>query len=412
MKLEITPCPLCGKVTAPPSKSYAIRYIVAAFLSGGEVTLRGVGNSDDVAAAVRCVKSLGAIISYDGKDALFIGRKEVFSAVLDCGESALVYRMMLPLAAALGVKAKFLLKGRLADRGQQNLIDCLNKNGVVTDGANLEGRLSGGELTVDGATTSQFITGLLFSLPLLGSDASVRVTGGSVSADYIGMTIFTLSEFGVNIAKKGDLYFASGSYSAVKRVFDIERDHSAAAFFLGMGCVGGKVTVSGLNEKSLQADVKSIDILRSFGGNVSVSAEGVTAEKSGLFGTVVDCKNTPDLVPVLAGVAAYANGKTILKNVGRLRFKESDRVTSIVRCLEKAGITSRFDGNDLEITGGVPSGCGFLPTNDHRIVMLEVLLASSAKGKSTILCAENVNKSYPDFFIDFVKVGGKLHVNI
>ena len=403
---------ICGTIAARPSKSYAIRYIIAAFLSGGRVRINNVGKCDDVLRCLDCVRALGAHINYDGNDVEFSGAGKVTSAVCDCGESATLYRLLLPVVCALGVKTEFILSDSLASRDSAALIDCLNEHGARTDGASVEGKIGAGVYTIDSSGTSQYVSGLIFALSVVEGDSEIVVAGDRVSGGYIDMTIHTLKKFGVDIEKTNGRYYVRGKsgYKIPEKV-TVEGDWSGAAVFLAMGAVRGEVAVMGLDADSLQKDKEIVLILRRFGAQVSDKDGAVTVKKAALKGAEVDCRDIPDLVPVLAGVAAFSDGETVLKNVARLKNKESDRVAAIVDVLNKAGARCVFNGKDIKITKGKITACDFAPINDHRIIMLETLLATG-DGRYILRGAECVKKSYPEFFDDFKQIGGECRVDV
>ena len=414
MDIIVTPQNLKGTVTAPPSKSYAIRLILAAFLSGQKTAVKNVGGCEDVVSAIGCVKALGAKITYDGRDTVFNGREKIDNAVLDCGESATLYRLLLPVVAALGINAQFVLRGSLNGRESFALIDCLNKHGATTDGKTLTGKLKSGIYEIDASKTSQYLSGLLFALPLTCGESEIVVTGETVSAGYVDITSDVLKKFGVCIVKTNNRYFVHGCEYSAKAGYTVEGDWSAAANILALGAINGEsVTVEGLDLFSFQRDAAAIvNSFKRFGICAEFDDNKITVKKSFIGGIDIDCKDIPDIVPVFAGIAAYASGTTVLKNVARLNNKESQRVKEIRASLSAAGVKCNFDGKNISITGGKTKAANFKAVNDHRIIMLDTILATGADGPSVIRGVKCVDKSYPQFFEDYRAIGGKSDVEL
>ena len=413
MNITIQHSTICGKIVAPPSKSYAHRILIAAYLSGQKVCVHNVGSSNDVLATVGALISLGAQIDLSN-GSVTIERKTIPSAVLvDCNESGSTLRFLLPVAAALGVNATFTGKGRLLSRPIGELTQALNDNGANIDGFTVKGKLHAGTFTIPATISSQYITGLLFALPLLEGDSKIVLVGEAVSAGYIDITLDVLQQFGIQIERTGYGYFVRGNqrYKAVSDVA-VEGDYSGAAFILSLGALCGNVTVKGLNAVSMQGDAQIVQVLKKFGANVTVRDGAVCVEKNKLNAIELDCENIPDLVQIISVVASYAKGTTVLKNVNRLRLKESDRVQAIIDQLRAAGIRCDYGDGALSIFGGAPHGATFSGGNDHRTVMSATVLALAANGKSAVIGAEPFSKSYPNFYNDITKLGGQINVDV
>lgn len=413
MQVKITPSALNGKICAPPSKSYAHRTIIAACLANKRCEIENAGNSDDVKATVRCMRALGADIRSDGQKITVESFCKKEKAVLDCGESGSTLRFLLPVASALGVKAKFTGSGKLLSRPSEKLIDSLNGNGADITDFCVNGKLNGGEIVIDGSISSQYVTGLLLSLPLLKEGSKITVTGESSSRPYIDITLDVLKSFGIDIIEKDKTFsIGDGKEYLPQEVIKTEGDYSGAAFMLAAGALGKGVTVTWLNEKSIQGDREILTVLSKFGASVKAEKEGITVKKDKLCGIVYDCKNIPDLVQIIATVAAFCRGKTVLNGVERLIYKESDRLQAVLNTLRAAGIESETDGKKLVIYGGKPHGGIFDSGADHRTAMSAAILACFAEGESVINGAEAVNKSYTIFYEDLKKLGGKIDGDI
>ena len=414
MDLKITPSrQIRGSVFAPSSKSYAHRYIISAFLSRKSGFIKNVGNSNDVYATLNALKAVG--LDYEMKDdgvsVSYLGGKD--NAVIDCKESGSTIRFLFPIICALGIKGEFIGSERLLSRPMQDLTNCLNENGAKIRGFKISGKLSSGNYKITGGVSSQFISGLLFALPILDGDSKIIIDGETVSKDYINITLSVLKDFNIRIEKTDYGYFVKGNQNYIMpNNMVVEGDYSGASFILALGVIGGDVKVLNLNKQSVQGDRKIIDALRLFGGNIEEIDDGFHAKKSTLNAIALDCEDIPDLVQILSVVGAFASGKTVLKRVSRLQIKESDRIGGIIKNLEKAGVKAEFDGNDLTIYGNSPVGGIFSGDNDHRTVMSSSVLSAFCDGDSIVLGAEAVSKSYPNFFKDYIALGGQVDGDI
>ena len=410
MDVLVIPSKISGEVYAPPSKSYAHRYIISAFLSGGEGFIENIGDSKDVLATLGALFPVGLNYKCEN-NGVYISKKPIEeNPILNCNESGSTLRFLFPVMCALGIKCTFTGKGRLLSRPIVELSNCLNKNGAKIDGFSINGKLQSGEFTIKGDISSQFISGLLFALPLLDGDSKIVIEGQVVSEDYINITLEVLDKFGIEISKKEYGYFVKGNqrYKMPNKNI-IEGDYSGASFLLSMGVLSEGVKVLNLNKATSQGDKKIVEVLRKFGGIVEELDNGYFAKKGTLTGITLDCENIPDLVQIISVVAAYSKGATKLLNVSRLKIKESDRIAGIINNLSRANVKAEFNGKDLIISGGEPIGATFSGDNDHRTVMSSVVLASFANGNSNILGAEAVDKSYKNFFNDYMTLGGKIN---
>ena len=424
MTVEIIPRVLSGSVSAPCSKSDAIRVLIASALCEEPTQITMSCESDDILAAVRCLCALGAeTVPLCNTGTRFVMRPlsaaEITGApVLDCKESGTALRLLLPVAAALGVSAEFTACGRLPDRPILEFTAALESNGCSFSSQKLpfklSGRLKAGEYTLPGNISSQYISGLLFALPLMEGSSRITLKTKLESSSYVEMTLNTLRKFGISVKKTdGDGYTADGKqrYKSAGSA-EIEGDWSNAAFFLAAGAFGGTVTVNNLPSASLQGDRAIERLLRDFGADVKTAGKsGVSVCAKELRGMDIDVSETPDLFPVLAVAASAAHGTTRLVNAARLRMKESDRIHTVAVMLKGLGADVLEQPDSLIIhgrpylTGGAVDGAG-----DHRIVMAAALASVLCKNTVTIFGAEAVNKSYPQFFKDFSSAGGQVCV--
>ncbi len=404
-----------GSVEAPSSKSAAHRPMIAAAFADAPTRIALSGAGEDIAATAACLRAFGASVTEaESGDALLITPIAALpqDAVADCGESGSTLRFLVPVAGALGLSVKFLRRGRLPQRPMEPLASELARHGVTLSdcagGALLvSGQLTAGDYRIAANVSSQFITGLLLALSLLASPSTLTLEGEIESAPYIQMTLDTLEAFGAAPAVSADgRRFEIPGFAAQPfrspRDLHTEGDYSGAAFPLAAGAIGKTpVTVTGLRADSAQGDRAILSLLRAFGAQLEADAEAeaVTVFPAPLHGIEIDAKQIPDLVPVLAVVAAAAEGDTRITGAGRLRIKESDRIATTAALLRSLGgeVEELADGllihGGKPLTGGTVSGAG-----DHRIVMSAAVASLLCSEPVTILGAEAAKKSYPLFF--------------
>lgn len=396
-----------GTVIAPPSKSLLHRLLLAAALGTRDVTLRCGRLSDDVCATAACLRSLGAGIERMG-DSLTVSpirHAPEGLCVLPCGGSGSTLRFLLPLAGALGARAVFRRAGRLAQRPLDGLTHPLSRHGMCfrEDGNDLycEGELLAGDYTVTGAVSSQFVTALLITLPLLSGDSRLTVSGAPVSVPYVALTERVLRDAEIRFDKSEKCYtIPGGQRFAPSPVLSTEGDWSAAAPFLCMGALSREgVRVEGLSMTSAQGDRAILDLLRRFGAGVTAADGAVTVRRGTLLGVTVDARDTPDLVPCVAALAAAAGGETRVVHAARLRDKESDRLQSTTALLRGLGADVRVTEDGLLIRGKTALTGGRADTQgDHRIAMAAAVAACACTAPVELTGADCVSKSYPAFW--------------
>lgn len=399
MDLTIQPGPLAGNVAAPASKSHLQRLLLCAALADRPSRITACGPAcRDVTSTARCLEALGADIQRTpGGYAVTPIAAPPASARLPCGQSGATLRFLLPVAAALGVEATFFLEGRLPDRPLEPLLRALEAGGArltrpAPDCICCRGRLHPGSYAVDGAVSSQFLSGLLLALPLLKGDSRVQVTGPLVSQPYVDLTLAVLERFGAApVPAQGGFRVRAQPYRAPARL-QAEGDWSAAAFWLCARALGNPVAVTGLTPDTCQAD-RAVELL--------------VRKLSGPSRTL-DLTRTPDLAPPLAAAAAGLPGCTRLEGVGRLRGKESDRPAALCAMVNALGGRARQEADALEISGGSLAGGVVDARGDHRVAMAAAVAATICAGPVTILGAQCVEKSYPAFWEDFQALGGNL----
>lgn len=417
MDIRINSAKLGGEVRAVPSKSQAHRLLICSALADAETRVICAESSSDIDATAGCLGALGASITYSGGgfdvipiDFGKLGGKRR----LNCGESGSTLRFLLPLSCALGAQADFHMSGRLPERPLSPLYEALLSHGCALSPQGVSplscrGKLESGNYTLPGNISSQFISGLLFALPTLGGDSLITVTGDPESKPYIDMTVAALKTFGVEIqCRAGAFSIRDSQRFRSPGTVNAEGDWSNAAFWLCAGAIGNdRITCTNLNTDSLQGDMAVIKILERFGARVTCGGDCVAVSPGELRGIEIDAADIPDLVPVLSAVAAVSAGKTVIKNAGRLRLKESDRLRATAGLLTGLGADVRETQSGLEIygkkrlNGGAADSC-----NDHRIAMTAAILSSVCENPVTVADAGAVNKSYPGFFRDFAALGG------
>ncbi len=409
---------LSGTVAPPPSKSQAHRLLICAALGTKPCSIMCSTLNDDLVATAESLNALGADIKYSNGTFTVLPIRLRKGATLNCGESGSTLRFLLSIAAVLGADATFVGSGKLPQRPNGALCDTLAEHGITfkkhSDNAELPltcyGTLKGGSYRLSGNISSQYLTGLLFALPLANEDSVIEVVGALTSASYISMTLDALCKAGISVYREGNLFRIPGNQTySLPDALSVEGDWSSAAFWIVAGVVGRTpITVTGMNNASLQGDRRVIDHLRKMGAFIEESEDGLVAMPSQLFGAELDCMDTPDLLPILSVAAAMAEGETIFTNVGRLRFKESDRLVAMQTTLASFGISSQVGEDTFVVHGGtVLKAEGVNSFGDHRIAMSAAILSTLSSGISIIKGAECVAKSYPHFYEDFISLGGR-----
>lgn len=407
-----------GTVNVPPSKSDVHRAIICAAMANGVSRISPVALSNDIKATIGCIKALGADAVLENNVLTVYGTNmyKNKTALLDCGESGSTLRFFIPIAAVGNINATFVGKGKLPQRPIGIFTEALPKAGTVckTEGGlplEIKGQLKSGIFEIPGNVSSQFITGLLLALPILESDSEIVLTSPLESVGYIAMTIRTMKQFGVNIQATEKGWHIKGGQSYKTCDYTTDGDWSQAAFFMVLGAVSGKVTVKGVAKDSTQGDKKCTEILARFGAKVTQLDNEVTVEKGKLKAITIDASQIPDLVPVLSVCAAFAEGTTKIINAERLRIKECDRLKATAELLNNLGGKVKELSDGLEITGvSSLKGGNVNGYNDHRIVMSAAVCAARSDEDITATFAMSINKSYPDFYIDYNSIGGKANV--
>lgn len=404
MDILIKPSVLKGRVDIPASKSCAHRALICASLAG-DSEISGINFSKDIDATIQAMSALGSMI-YTNQDSVDIPEKinPPEKAVIDCNESGSTLRFVIPIAAALGVETEFHGRGRLPQRPIDIYIRELSKHGITFNYNNtmpftISGKLTSGIYEIEGNISSQFITGLLFALPLVEGDSEIVLTSHLESRPYVDITIDILRRFGIEIVETENSFKIKSGQKYMPHDERVEGDYSQAAFFYVANALGSQVEIGNLNPDSVQGDKKIIELID------SVVKDGQ------ITGYKADCSDIPDLVPILSVLGAYGKETSVIYNAERLRIKESDRLTACADMLNNLGgdVTVTPDGLEIkpveELHGGTIESFG-----DHRIVMAGAIAALCCSGDVIIKGAEAINKSYPDFLNDYTKLGGVVNV--
>ncbi len=411
MDITITPSELAGSVTPPPSKSQAHRVLIAAALADGESAVSNVAFSQDIEATLGCLEALGAGFSRDGSTVTVRGMgansmsplRRMAHPHLDCGESGSTLRFLIPIALAVRGGGVFTGRGRLMERPQKPYFDIFDEKGIFyeqKDGVlTISGMLTPGTYRLPGNVSSQFFTGLLFALPLLDGPSAIIPTSPLESEGYIQMTLQVMARFGVELPATMSLpphYHPQGNQTYRAADVAVEADWSQAGFWYAAGFLGNPVVIAGMDPYSVQGDRVIADQMLELGGPEDLA---------------LDVSGCPDLVPPLAAMAALRAGETTrLTNAARLRLKESDRLASVTQVLNALGADVAEGPDSLTIRGKemLHGGVRVDSFNDHRVAMMAAVAATRCEKPITVTGAQCVAKSYPNFWEEYERLGGKI----
>lgn len=420
MDMTFFPAPLKGTVAAPASKSEAHRRMICAGLTRGATTLTGFMDSADMAATARCLKALGAAIE-QADDCLTVtgyAKKPCKLPVLDCGESGSTLRFFVPIALAMAGGGIFRMHGRLGQRPMDVYRDLFVprgvrwRMGVGCDGAaelTVQGKLEAGHYVMPGNVSSQFVSGLMFALPLLSEDSTLTVQPPVESAGYIRMTLEALNQSGIQLEELSPFSWRiAGNQQYKGQNGHLAGDYSQAAVLCCAGALGHDVTVTHLAPVTTQGDRAVLAHLATLGAKVQEDASGVTVTAEKLTGATLDMADCPDIAPILALTCQLAEGESRLTGCGRLRLKECDRLAATVEVLNLLGGNARAEGDTIVIQGvkQLHGGVTLPDYNDHRMVMLGEIAASVAQEPVVVTGVEALNKSWPEFINVYKNLGG------
>ena len=410
--LRLDPMKLKGPVTVPPSKSLAHRAIICASLARGRSEIKNIQYSDDIEATIEGMQTFGAVIQKN-EGSLSIEGIEAYAftrgRTINCNESGSTLRFLIPLATLFEGETHFAGQGKLGTRPLDTYQVIFEQQGLRYESSNtgeldltVEGSLRPGAYEVRGDVSSQFITGLLFTLPLLKAASEIRMTTPLESEGYVDLTLSILDSFGIHIDfdKERQVFSIEGNQAYRPHDTTVEGDYSQAAFFLSARALGNPVRVEGLNERSLQGDRAIAAILEQLGG---LELDDVTTHRT------IDGSQCPDIIPVVALVAALTGGKTEITNLERLRIKESDRLEATQKELAQLGADIEVVGDSLVISGvnSLKGNTTVWSHKDHRIAMMLAVASTVCEAPIVIRDTGCVAKSYPDFWEVFEQLGGK-----
>ena len=414
------PARIGGTVSAPPSKSMAHRAVLCSALAKGISHIENLEFSKDISATLAAAEQLCARVESGPADVLVEGLghfRPVFGPV-DCCESGSTLRFLIPLASLTGQSITFVGRGRLMERPQSVYETLYREQNLHFEQANgqltVAGSLRSGEYTLAGNVSSQFISGLLFALPLLAGDSTLHLIPPVESRSYIEMTRAAQAAFGVTSHWLDDTTLCiPGGQQYHPRDYIVEGDYSQAAFLAVLGAVKGGITLTGLAAETLQGDAAILDILRRCGAKFTRTEAGLVFEQAPLHGVDIDLADCPDLGPVLMVLGLLCEGTTVIRNAERLRIKESDRIAAMEAELRACGGVLSSEGGTITVQGCKPQlhapEAPLSGHNDHRVVMSLTVLALAADIPLAINEAEAVQKSWPHFFDALKPLGVEVH---
>jgi 3-phosphoshikimate 1-carboxyvinyltransferase len=419
MNAIIEPKPILGTVLIPPSKSCSHRAIICASLAKGKSVINNIILSDDIIATVEAMEKIGAKIIKNPYQLVIHGQGKVIIGddnFIDCKESGSTIRFLMPVMALSKQKVVFTGKAGLFKRPMSVYEDLFNQMGFLYQqsekGIILSGSLQSGNFELPGNLSSQFISGLLFALPLLKEDSTITLTTTLESAEYVDITIHILKQFGIQIHVLDNGYHIPGNQSYQASTMEVESDYSQLAFFAVAGSLSGPINAKKFKSTiSAQPDRRIIDYINQMGGSIIHKGNEYCIKKSKTSGRTIDVSQCPDIAPILALLGALSTGKTIIENASRLKLKESNRLKTTFDTLQTFGVDVEMTEDSLIIQGEnkALNGGIFDSFGDHRIAMMIAIGAIRAKGPVLIKNAESVNKSYPHFFDDYISLGGEVH---
>ncbi|MFI3114926.1 MAG: 3-phosphoshikimate 1-carboxyvinyltransferase [Clostridia bacterium] len=418
MTVKIHPTRVSGTVKIPPSKSMSHRAIICASLASGKSTIKNIAFSEDILTTIEGMKALGAKIECFDDFVVVDGVKDFNNLAfneINCNESGSTLRFFVPIFSLTNKEVNFLGKNRLLIRPQaiyEEIFKSRNLEFSQDDKKlTIKGSLKADRYELLGDVSSQFISGLLFALPLVDGDSEIHISEPYESRSYVDLTMQMLADFGIEVKyTDNNTLFVKGNQKYKACDHTVEGDFSQFGFFAVLGAINNTIICDGLNHNSKQGDRQMVDILKDCGINIQAIDNGYKIENSTINPVDIDLKDCPDLGPILTVLCANSTEKCTIYNAGRLRIKESDRILAMETELLKFGINisstddvitingqNKFDTDDIT--------CGH---KDHRIVMALAILGTICQKTITITEAEYIKKSYPNFFEDLEKLGVKV----
>lgn len=416
MKAIISKGLLKGTINVPSSKSLCHRAIIAACLANGKSVIRNVTYSNDILATIDGMKSLGATINrYDEYLEIIGSNVKRINKVIDADESGSTLRFLIPIATTINEDVTFVGKNNLPNRPLDVYFDIFNEQGIKYEYQDkylpltISGALHPGVYNVRGDVSSQFITGLLYALPLLNGESVINITTPLESKGYIDLTLDVLKKFGIIVEKSKNGYKIPGNQEYKPFDYIVEGDFSQAAFYLVADMLGSEVSLKQMKLNSLQGDKKILNDIMDFGGLIYYDNELLSCKRRENKRARINFSQSPDLGPILSVLAALSRGKSKFVDVKRLRIKECDRVSAMEEELTKLGANVESSYDKMKFVGvDALHGAEVDAHKDHRIAMALAIAGTVCDGDVTILNAECVSKSYPNFFEDFASLGGRV----
>lgn len=419
MRIKIYPSLLSGTLVPPSSKSMGHRALICAALAKGTSQIIGLDDSKDMQATQNCLRALGACFQESEEGLKVIGcdpKKLAHSAVLECGESGSTLRFLLPIAALADQAIRLEGKGRLMARPMKVYEELFDEQHLFYEqdpsSIQIHGPLQAGTFSIPGNVSSQFISGLLFALPLLSQNSQIHIKKPYESKSYVDLTLSALAYSGIDVEEKADGYWIAGNQKYEAKTYSIEKDFSQMAFFAVLAALQAPLTIQGMSLDSAQGDKAILPILEKAGAKITYHPDSITIAPAPLKGQVIDLADCPDLGPILCVLAAFSEGESQIIHASRLRMKESDRIAAMEEELRKWGVSISCDEDTITIQGkksyAVPEEVIIQGHNDHRIVMACTIFALNTDRPTLIEGAEAVSKSYPTFFEDIQRLHGKV----
>ena len=404
---------LSGDVTPPSSKSVAHRLILASAISRNQTKIYGNLNSNDIIATLKCIESLGAkVVRIEGGVEIIPSTLVSENVTFNVKESGSTMRFLLPLLPIYGKSFTMVGEGRIGERPITALKETMAKVGVEVESnflpTKVEGSYNGNIFEIDPSLSSQYLTGLLFTLYALGG-GTIITTGKVTSKGYVDVTLDVLKKFGVEVENNKDKYIVNvNNPSNAPREINVDGDWSSACFWIVGALLNGSITLNGLSYPSAQPDSVIIEIARKMGGKVKIENNEIKVEKSSLKAIDFNADDSPDIVPILSVACAFADGVSTITGIERLRVKESDRVKTVTDMLLAVGIKVENGYDYIKIYGNSKIKGGTIDSaNDHRIAMSGIILSIMGEEETIVRGVECVSKSYPNFLKDFISLGGE-----
>lgn len=420
MKVKIYPSSIHGTLAIPSSKSMAHRALICASLAQGTSVLSGITSSKDIEATISCMQALGAKIEM--KDGNYIVQGTDLSdlkkeTICNCHESGSTLRFLIPVASLTNQKITFKGQGRLMERPMDIYKDLFDKQELFftqnQEGIQIQGSLKPDCYVIPGHISSQFISGLLFTLPLLDKDSTITVQEPYESKSYVDLTLQMLQKFGITITQDKNTYFIPGHQRYKAQSVHVEGDYSQMAFFSVLAALQNKLTLTNMDIDSRQGDKVILDFLKQAGAHVVKDSKQISIEHHLLQEQTIDLADCPDLGPILCVLASFCSGTTQCIHAKRLRIKESDRIEAMETELRKWGVEISSTEDTITIHGKKSYDTRNVIIhghNDHRIVMAMTVFGLCADVPCIIEDAQAITKSYPTFFEDIQKIHGKVEI--